>query len=122
MANKENLSLVWDFIKAHRSMLRMDRWLDSENIDVKAVREGRYNECGTTACVAGWTGLLFGWLPVDSCVFVSPDGKQVRDIEYVAMGILELTSIEKDRLFFCDNNDLDEIMDELLGDYASTAA
>lgn len=67
---------------------------------------GRKTECGTTHCIAGWTGALSGgeleWFTGDyAAILVLIDR---RGPEYFAQKALGLTLPEADKLFYCGDN------------------
>jgi len=82
-------------------------------------------ECGTTACMAGWTTLLDGWVPelyragehgdIGSGGWTADDctkGKEKRDIDMLARELLGLTGAEASRLFYC-SDDLSELYEHV---------
>jgi hypothetical protein len=69
---------------------------------------GQSNDCGTAACIAGWTVLLSGYrLPLPKtaaeaadvyAICIGPDGKRLK-IHTVARGLLGLTANQAANLF-----------------------
>lgn len=78
------------------------------------------DDCGTTACLAGWTGVLEGAVPIfiyaqggTTHTVKTRDGREV-DVEYYAAEVLGLTREERRDLFFhCE--DLKEIYYRVAG-------
>jgi hypothetical protein len=85
---KERLKYLADFLRGlPAERLKMDTFFSGGNIDLPA--GARAQECGTAACVAGWTVVLFR--PTYSI-----DGLT----DELAMRLLGLTSAEAERLFY----------------------
>jgi hypothetical protein len=77
------------------------------------VREGVAEDCGTTACLAGWTVLQAGYVPVWSNGFLAhkvtmPGTLVTHNVGELAAEILNLNDHELDGLFF-QARDLDDI-------------
>lgn len=98
MANHEMLDKTMDFIREHPEKLDMGVWV--------RVDDGA-DECGTTACFAGWTAILNGAEPVFDSEYVLVDGI-VHTPRRVAAHILELNEREENALFFCNKEDLED--------------
>lgn len=74
-------------------------------------------QCGTTACFAGWTALLNGWRPVGPHQWVAvTNGVEVRDVDDIAIEILGLTRAEAFALFYANEDEIDQVINELVTD------
>jgi hypothetical protein len=77
---------VLDYVTAHREQLDMGDF-------------GRYERCGTVACLAGWTLLLSGYTLTSDLTFMRPDGSRVHagpGPGDEAARLLNLTAAEED--------------------------
>lgn len=122
MANKELLLKTLQYIKDHPEEHDQNRWF-------------KRTPCGTTACVAGTAAILsgyrpYGWIPryddegvvsVELTGYVVEVGAEHPSaeniyVEPLAQDLLGLTAVQVDRLFFCDDDDVERIINEIIAE------
>lgn len=69
--NTRLLKKVRDTILEKPNQLNMEQWFDA---DYGAIAQSPLEDCGTTACIAGWVCTLKGWAPAGEWVVVSRGG------------------------------------------------
>ena len=102
MIDFDRLDEVLAFMEAHPKQADQWRWFSVE----APYRDWRGKladdwQCGTVACLAGWTAILAGWVPTDShSPLVSYAGRSgPRLVSDVAQDLLGLTAPQADWLF-----------------------
>jgi hypothetical protein len=111
-----NAALAYKVLDAARAVdrLEMADWTNS-GIRAIGIEDLTGEVCGTTACLAGWTVALAG-LKVNSEGHVfDGSGIAIGEVEYIAAGMLGITYLTAEDLFYCDNEGLDERLAEIFG-------
>lgn len=114
---------VWDAIQKNRHHFDMAYWakksvddLWSDNVISLADLLGD-RECGTTACLAGWTATMAGYRVAEGGAVMSAEGGMVinPDVADFAAGLLGLAKREADYLFLCADEEIEERFVEVFG-------
>jgi hypothetical protein len=93
-----------DFAKIDRVMDFIDKNPDRHYQGVWGLK----NQCGTTACFAGWTVLMNGGSIQSANIFLDKDGKPIDSVGRYAAEILGLNDRDLDTMFLraLDRDDL----------------
>lgn len=121
--NYEELRRVWKHIETNPRQHDQGAWysVPSTYFQVTGTRSGlpytneiTYQltepewQCGTTACLAGWTAILNGWRPIEPNAAFVTDGEQVKIVYHVARKLLDLTE-EQAMVLFDGDHTFDEL-------------
>lgn len=125
-----NGDLAWrviDAIEQHRAAFNMGMWVydpDADySVESKVTLADLEDECGTTACFAGWTVALSGMsMDLEHDTAINADGAVVGSIDQVAMDLLGVEDIEVNSglnvnfpLFYCSENSITSAVTEHFG-------
>jgi hypothetical protein len=122
--NAELAYKVLDLAHRHEAHFNMGDWASGVELtieDLVSDEEPRYRRsdgepmCGTTACFAGWTAAQAGYTLVGSSSEVFKGNRLAGRAGDIAAGLLGITDEQADDLFFCDNEDIDEVVAEIFG-------
>ena len=115
MVNFAELDPVLDHLDAHPQQVNMGTWYRVP--EAARLRPGHLADdwqCGTVACLAGWTAIRAGWVPIfgngilDLGVMVNPATGERALARDVARDILELSYGQASALF-CEATTLGEV-------------
>lgn len=108
------------FLQEHEDAHDQNTWLRpfTPTMDLIGMAQA-LNDCGTTACAAGWTCLLAGGLFVGGATLVRPDGSYAFAEEWAAE-LLGLTTKEAYRLFWGAETlaEVKDAIEDIYGPYA----
>lgn len=126
--NIELARKVREWTRAHPDLLDMDTWIDTSGTfdELLITTVENAETCGTTACFAGWTAILSGDRVGAGGMIFDAEGNPVMfemhdgytyplGVEQRAMDLLGLEKWEANRLFMCDEDDLDDVLFEIFG-------
>jgi hypothetical protein len=99
--NKQKMLCLAEMLE-QTPVKHFDGWEWGETKNGKKANLANYQECGTTACIAGWTCLYAGHQLDEEGVY-DKDGKRVGFTADVAAKELELSDREADTLFYPDS-------------------
>lgn len=107
---------VLDLARASGDSFEMSSWawsLDGEPVGLDDLTK---HDCGTTACLAGWTAAVMGY-KVDSAARVfDSDGNEVsQEADLFAAGILGIDADQAGRLFYSSDSQVGRLVAEIFG-------
>lgn len=108
---------VLDAINEHRPALNMNRWVSRHGgitLDIVVLDNLLDSDCATTACFAGWTVLLAGYF-IKNHDQATQFGQQTYYLPDLAAQLLGIGLADRDRLFFCHEDDLTDHVFEVFG-------
>jgi hypothetical protein len=114
--NAELAYRVWDKARAYGDHFDMAAWGETTTGRPASIADLTSPNCGTVACLAGWTAAMAGYSVDSSADLYDANGNPLgRKADDLAGELLRITEEEALRLFFAANDDIEDRIAEIFG-------
>jgi hypothetical protein len=113
--NAELAYRVLDTARANGEHFDMGDWGDSPDGSPVNLDDLTQPNCGTTACLAGWTVALAGYSVNSHAAVFNADGEYVGDATRMAMDMLRIDADQAEDLFYASTEYVGLAVAEIFG-------
>ena len=114
MANVKRLKEILAIIENEPGSVNMNNWDSGLLMNSYVMRNSK---CDSVRCVAGWAWWLYDRDTYPQTKYTT-NGSVENEYHLNGMKLLNLTEKEADELFYCDNEDVVEVLEDLIQQYS----